>query len=86
MKEPNITITKIESSLVDCVAKKAGKPNYQVEIRHMSIKDPTANNSTLIVLKNPKVPIRGFRNGVGRCVNLHQIMKDGCGVPDFGFD
>jgi len=86
MKEPNIVISKIESSLVDCVAKKAGKPFYQIEIRQMSIKDPTANNSTLVVLKNPKVPIRGFRNGVGKCVNLHSIMKEGCGVPDFGFD
>lgn len=52
----------------------------------MSIKDPTANNRTLLVLKNPKVPIKGFRNGVGKCVNLHSIMREGCGVPDFGFD
>ena len=52
----------------------------------MELKDPTANNRTFIVLKNPKVPIKGFRNGVGRCVDLHSIMKENNGMPDFGFD
>ena len=70
--------------LIDPVAKKEGKPIFEVERRLMHIIDPTSN-LRLMTLQNPKIPIRGFRFGARNCINLHQEMREKYPAPKFGY-
>lgn len=80
IQDPYISVVKGHPQLVDHIDK---SPLKSVTPTIVKISDPVTNKP-LCVLRNPKVPLRGFTS-IEKCIDLHRFMVDQK-HPDFGFD